>query len=70
MRKAYDEKEFVIEYRKKRITPHATAKKSGGTVDGRSTLHESCRVSIVKRKQVEEPFGWAKTTGLMRKQRL
>ena len=24
---------------------------------------------MVKRKGVKEPFGWAKTTGLMRKQR-
>ena len=67
--KGFDEKSFVRGCRNLNITPHAAAKRSGGAVDGRTTRHAGYRASMIKRKRVEEPFGWAKTTGLMRKQR-
>lgn len=67
--KGYDGKAFVKGCRERRFTPHAAARKSGGAVDGRTTRHGGYRASMVKRKRVEEPFGWAKTTGLLRKLR-
>ena len=67
--KGYDEKAFVEGCRDLNVTPHAAAKRSGGAVDGRTTRHEGYSESMVRRKRVEEPFGWAKATGLMRRQR-
>lgn len=65
----YDERKFVKGSREMRITPHAAAKRKGGAVDGRTTRHEGYGVSMKRRKRVEEPFGWMKTAGAMRKQR-
>jgi hypothetical protein len=46
------------------------AQKAKGTaLDQRTTRHEGYRTSQVIRKRVEEIFGWAKTTGLLRKTR-
>lgn len=38
-------------------------------IDSRTTRHEDHKVSIEKRKQIEECFGWMKNIGLMRKSR-
>ncbi len=35
----------------------------GSAIDGRTTRHAGYAVSQRKRKQIEEPFGWAKTVG-------
>ena len=67
--KGFDEKAFVEGCRDLNVTPHAAAKRSGGAVDGRTTRHGGYGESMVRRKRVEEPFGWAKATGLMRRQR-
>ena len=40
---------------------YALAKVTGSAIDGRTTRHESYRVSQRKRKLVEEAFGWGKT---------
>ena len=55
--KGYDGKAFVEGCRDLNVTPHAAAKRSGGAVDGRTTRHEGCSESMVRRKRVEEPFG-------------
>lgn len=67
--KGYDVDAFVTPCRKLGITPHVAAKRSGSRMDGRTTRHAGYAVSQHKRKQVEEPFGWMKTYGLLGKLR-
>ena len=66
--KNYDTKAFVADCRKRKVTPHVAQKKYTA-IDGRTTRHEGYTVSIRKRKQIEECFGWMKDIGLMRKLR-
>ena len=66
--KNYDTKAFVADCRKRRVTPHVAQKKHTA-VDGRTTRHDGYEISIKKRKQIEECFGWMKDIGLMRKLR-
>ena len=65
--KGYDVAEFVEALRAQKITPHVAAKDKGSAIDGRTTRHAGYKVSIRKRKLVEEVFGWAKTVGGLRK---
>lgn len=65
--KGYDTKRFVQGCREQGITPHVAAKKSRGFVDGRTTNTAGYKISQIKRKRVEEPFGWMKTVGSLRK---
>jgi len=69
--KAYHRKDFVAECRAQNIAPHVACKegvKVAG-LDGRTTAHESYRVSQRIRKRVEEIFGWIKTVGGLRRSR-
>lgn len=66
--KNYDTKAFVADCRNRKVTPHVAQKKHTA-IDGRTTRHEGYSVSIRKRKQIEECFGWMKDIGLMRKLR-
>jgi IS5 family transposase len=65
--KNYDTKRFVKGCREQRITAHVAAKNSRGCVDGRTTGTAGYKISQIKRKRVEEPFGWMKTVGNLRK---
>jgi hypothetical protein len=38
-------------------------------IDGRTTRHAGYRISMTNRKRIEEPFGWMKTIGGLRKAR-
>src|SRR5262249_13843604 len=38
-------------------------------IDARTTRHPGYAISTAKRKRIEEPFGWMKTVGVMRKTR-
>ena len=67
--KNYDTAAFVRACRALGITPHITAKKSGSALDGRTTRHQTYRVSQRIRKRIEEVFGWLKTIGGLRKSR-
>ena len=67
--KGYDTSEFVEGCRGLKITPHVAAKSSGSAVDGRTTSTSGYGISQVKRKRIEECFGWMKNIGLMRKLR-
>lgn len=67
--KGYDTAAFVDSCRGLNITPHVAAKRSGGIVDGRTTRTVGYRISQIKRKRIEECFGWMKTIGLMHKLR-
>lgn len=65
--KGYDAAEFVDDLRRMCVTPHIAAKAKGSAIDGRTTRHAGYAVSQRKRKLVEEPFGWGKTVGPIRK---
>lgn len=65
--KGYDTKRFVQGCRELGITPHVAAKKSRGYVDGRTTSTVGYKISQIIRKRAEEPFGWMKTVGSVRK---
>ena len=69
---AYDTSDFVEVCRGRNITPHVSQnekRKGGSALDGRTTRHAGYRISQIKRKIVEEIFGWMKTVGGMRKTR-
>ena len=65
--KGYDTAQFVEGCRELNITPHVAAKIKGSQLDGRTTNKVGYSISQKKRKQVEQPFGWMKTYGNMRK---
>ena len=70
--KGYDAKEFVREIRGMNVTPHVAQndkRRGGSALDGRTTRHAGYTVSQVKRKRIEEVFGWLKTVGMLRKTR-
>ena len=70
--KGYDTKEFVAECRNMKVTPHVAQNNNrpgGSAIDGRTARHAGYRISQVKRKRIEESFGWLKTIALMRKVR-
>jgi len=71
--KGYDRVEFVEGLRAMEVTPHVAqnihARRHDSAIDGRTTRHEGYAISQVRRKRVEEVFGWDKTTGLLRKLR-
>ncbi|GHV96789.1 DDE transposase [Spirochaetia bacterium] len=64
--KGYDVLEFVEALREAGVTPHI-ARKQNSALDKRTTRHPGYAISLVKRKRVEEIFGWAKTIGGLRK---
>ncbi len=69
--KGYDTPAFVAGARACNTSPHVAqnihATKSTSAVDARTTRHAGYAVSQVKRKLVEEGFGWGKTIGGLRK---
>jgi transposase len=70
--KGYDTKEFVREMRSMKVTPHVAQndkRRGGSAIDGRTTRHPGYKVSQVKRKRIEEVFGWLKTVAMLRKTR-
>lgn len=67
--KGYDTPSFVHACRGLKITPHVAAKISRSALDGRTTRTTGYRISQIKRKRIEECFGWMKDIGLMRKLR-
>ena len=70
--KGYDTFDFVSECRHLGVTPHVAQndrRRGGSAIDERTTRHKSYRISQVKRKRIEECFGWLKTIALLRKVR-
>ena len=65
--KGYDVKRFVDSVREMEFTPHVAARSKGSSIDGRTTSTIGYEISQRKRKLVEEPYGWMKTVGAMRK---
>ncbi len=69
--KGYHTRAFIRQLRARGIRPHVapiTGKRTPG-LDGRTLRHRSFAVSQRCRQRVEEVFGWAKTTGGLRKTR-
>lgn len=66
--KGYDVSNFVGACRELGFTPHV-ARRKYSRIDARTTRHAGYEISQRKRKQVEEPFGWMKNVGLLRKLR-
>jgi transposase len=69
--KAYDAASFIAALRGIKVTPHVAQNDKGrrSAIDGRTTRHAGYTVSIRIRKKIEEIFGWAKTSGGLRKTR-
>jgi transposase len=69
--KLYDSADFVTGCRQRGCTPHVAQNDSGrrSAIDGRTTRHPGYAISMIKRKRIEEPFGWIKTIGGLRKTR-
>ena len=70
--KGYDTRGFVQDLREMNITPHVAQNENrpgGSAVDGRTTRHPGYKISQVRRKRVEEVFGWLKTVAMLRKTR-
>lgn len=69
--KAYDAAQFIAALRTIKVTPHVAQHNNGrrSAIDGRTTRHAGYAVSQRIRKRIEEIFGWAKTSGGMRKTR-
>src|SRR5260221_5623650 len=66
--KRSDPKELVRGLREHRVTPHI-ARKVHSAIDRRTTRHSRYAISQIKRKRVEEIFGWLKTVAGLRKTR-
>jgi transposase len=69
--KNYDTAQFVAACRERGCVPHVAQNDTNrrSAIDGRTTRHPGYLVSMRKRKQIEEPFGWIKTVGGLRKTR-
>jgi transposase len=69
--KGYHSRSFIRNLRDRGIRPHIARIEGRRTpgLDGRTTRHESYRISQKKRKRIEEIFGWLKTYGGLRKTR-
>jgi len=69
--KGYHQKEFVSHLRENGVSPHIATidnRKVKG-LDRRTTGSKGYQISQIKRKRIEEIFGWIKTTGGFRKTR-
>ena len=70
--KGFDTQGFVAECRNMRVTPHVAQnqeRRGGSAIDERTTRHPGYALSQIKRKRIEECFGWLKTIARMRKLR-
>jgi transposase len=69
--KNYDTADFVAGCRERGCTPHVSQNDTNrrSAIDARTTRHPGYRVSTIKRKRIEECFGWIKTVGGLRKTR-
>jgi len=66
--KGYDQQELVHELRAHQVTPHVACK-IHSAIDRRTTRHPGYAISQIKRKRVEEIFGWLKTIAGLRQTR-
>jgi transposase len=67
--KNYDTQGFVRACRELGVTPHVaqnTQRNGGSAIDGRTTRHRGYEISQIKRKCIEQCFGWGKVIGPIR----
>ena len=67
--KAYDTRDFVRDCRVRHLTPHVARcddRWGGSAIDARTSRHAGYKISQIKRKRIEEHFGWGKTVGRIR----
>ena len=69
--KLYDTADFVAGCRERGCIPHVAQNDTHrrSAIDSRTTRHPGYAISMIKRKRIEEPFGWIKTIGGLRKTR-
>lgn len=69
--KSYDTADFVAGCRARGCVPHVAQNDAHrrSAIDRRTTRHPGYAISQIKRKRIEEPFGWMKTVGGLRKTR-
>jgi len=69
--RGYHNKGFVAWLRDRNIAPHIARidGRCAPGLDGRTTRHESYRLSQRQRKRIEEIFGWMKSVGGLRRSR-
>jgi transposase len=67
--KNFDTGEHVEALRKLGVTPHVAQnnRNRASAIDGRTTSHAGYGISQIKRKLVEQVFGWGKVVGQIRK---
>lgn len=65
--RGYNTRGFVGQARSLKVTPHVAQKQRHNAIDGRTTRHNGYQSSQRRRKVVEEPFGWMKNVGGLRK---
>lgn len=65
----YDTREHVEALRKLGVTPHVAQndRNRSSAIDARTTRHTGYEISQIKRKLVEQVFGWGKVVGPIRK---
>jgi transposase len=71
--KGYDTQGWIAEVRGMNITPHVAQnenRRGGSAIDARTTRHPGYKISQMRRKRVEEVFGWLKTVAMLRKTKL
>jgi transposase len=71
--KLYDTEDFIRECRALNITPHVACndkRPRGSQLDDRTTGHGGYEVSQRVRKRIEETFGWGKSIGLIRQEKV
>jgi len=70
--RGYDTADFVEACRSRGITPHVAqhTTKRRSAIDGRTTRWSGYAVSLIKRRLIEQGFGWAKSIGGLRRSRL
>ncbi len=69
--KGYDTREFVEKARRLNVVPHVAQNDTNraSAIDTRTTRHTGYITSQIKRKCVEQIFGWLKTIAMLRKTR-
>jgi transposase len=67
--KGYDTSSLVRSLRSLGVSPHVARKRSGSSIDDRTSRHDGYEISQRKRKSVETIFGWMKVVGGLRKTR-
>jgi transposase len=67
---AYDYAVFTEAARDLRVTPHvAQHQLRSSSIDGRTTRHDGCEISLKKRRWIEPIFGWVKNVAMQRQVR-